>query len=342
MKETAEQAKGPAAQVKGVALRQEEQGQTEMKPTVDIIIPTYKPGKKFTKLLNMLERQTYPVHRILVVNTGEEYWEKNWEAQHPKLSVRHIRKEEFDHGATRHLAVSLSDADIFLCMTDDAVPHDSHLVERLAEGFSLRGPKGERPAMVYARQLPDADCGAVERYTRTFNYPAESRVKTKADLPVLGIKTYFGSNVCCAYDRKIYDELGGFIQRAIFNEDMIFAAGAIKNGYAVVYQAGAKVVHSHNYGCMQQFRRNFDLAVSQTDHPEVFQGIRSEGEGIRLVKRTAVYLVKSGRPWLLFGLVVKSGFKYMGYLAGRRYRRLPKGLVRWCSSNRNYWKEDGR
>lgn len=313
----------------------------EKRRTVDVVIPTYKPGRKFNRLLTMLDKQTYPVNRILVINTEEQYWDRDWEKQYPKLSVRHIHKEEFDHGAVRHMAVTFSDADIFLCMTDDAVPYDSHMVEYLMEGFSLQGPEGEAPAMVYARQLPDADCGAVERYTRAFNYPGESRIKTKADIPLLGIKTYFGSNVCCAYDRKIYDRLGGFIRHTIFNEDMIFAGGAIQHGYAVVYQAKARVIHSHNYGCMQQFRRNFDLAVSQADHPEIFRGLPSEGEGIRLVKQTAAFLVKSGRPWLLPGLIVKSGFKYMGYLAGRHYRRLPKKVVLWCSTSRNYWKEDG-
>ncbi len=308
---------------------------------MDVVIPTYRPGKKFDRLLVMLDEQTYPVNRILVINTEAKYWNKEWEKRYPKLSVRHIRREEFDHGAVRHMAASLSDADIFLCMTDDAVPCDDHLVEHLAEGFLRRGPKGEIPAMVYARQLPDADCGAVERYTRVFNYPGESRVKTKADIPSLGIKTYFASNVCCAYDRRIYDRLGGFIRHTIFNEDMIYAGGAIRQGYAVVYQAKARVIHSHHYRCMQQFRRNFDLAVSQADHPEVFRGLPSEGEGIRLVRQTAVFLVKSGRPWLLPGLIVKSGFKYMGYLAGRHYRLLPKRVVLWCSMNRNYWKEGG-
>lgn len=310
------------------------------RPAVDVVIPTYRPGKKFAKLLAMLDRQTYPVGRIQIINTEEQYWDRELEKKYPRLSVSHITKAEFDHGATRHMAVTRSDADIFLCMTDDAVPADCRLVEYLVEGFLLEGPKGEKPAMVYARQLPDRDCGAVERYTRAFNYPPESRVKTEADIPKLGIKTYFGSNVCCAYDRKIYDELGGFIRHTIFNEDMIFAGTAIKKGFAVVYQAKAKVVHSHNYRCMQQFRRNFDLAVSQTDHPEIFRELPSEGEGIRLVKRTAAYLMKSGRPWLLFGLVVKSGFKYAGYLAGRNYRRLPKKAVRWCSMSPNYWKEE--
>lgn len=125
----------------------------------------------------------------------------------------------------------------------------------------------------------------MEQYTRQFNYPEESRVKWLADLPELGIKTYFCSNVCAMYRRELYLQLGGFVQKAIFNEDMIFAGELIQKGYGVAYAAEAKVVHSHNYSAIQQFHRNFDLAVSQADHPEVFAGIRSEGEGIRLVKK---------------------------------------------------------
>ena len=62
----------------------------------------------------------------------------------------------------------------------------------------------------------------------------------------------------------------------------------MEDDYAIAYVADAKVIHSHNYNCTQQFKRNFDLAVSQADHPEVFGGIRSESEGIRLVKQTAI------------------------------------------------------
>lgn len=131
----------------------------------------------------------------------------------------------------------------------------------------------------YGRQLADRDCRIIEKYTRSFNYPAKSRIKSREDLPELGIKTFFCSNVCAAYRRSAYEKLGGFITHTIFNEDMIFAGRLILDGGSVAYRADARVVHSHNYGCMQQFRRNFDLAVSQADHPEVFAGIRSESEG---------------------------------------------------------------
>ena len=98
-------------------------------------------------------------------------------------------------------------------------------------------------------------------------------------------------------------------------------------------------IHSHNYNCRQQFHRNFDLAVSQADHPEIFEGVPSEGEGIRLVKDTAKYLLKSGRPWLLVSLVCKSGWKYIGYKLGKNYKKLPRWLILKCTMNPRYWRE---
>ncbi len=306
--------------------------------TVDVLIPVYRPGRKFAGLLAMLEKQTVLPRKILVVNTEQAYWNESGFEGVRGLEVRHITKEEFDHGATRNLLMSLSDADVCLCMTDDAVPADGRLIENLLAGFEKKGPKGEEVIAVYARQLADRDCGEAERFTRAFNYPEESRIKTKADIETLGIKAFFASIVCCAYRRDLFLRQGGFTPRTIFNEDMIFAAGALKAGYAVCYAADARVIHSHNYGCMQQLRRNFDLGVSQADHPEVFDGVPSEGEGIRLVKATAAHLAGTGHLLQIPGLAVKSAFKYAGYRLGKAYGRLPGGLVMKLTMNKNYWR----
>ena len=311
--------------------------------TVDVIIPVYKPDKKFSRLLKMLSLQTYPIGKIIVMNTERAYWKEEGFRGIPGLEVHHLTKEAFDHGGTRNAGARFSRADIIVFMTDDAVPADNALIENLVRAFSEKGPQGESVIMAYARQLAYEDCSLAEQYTRSFNYPDEGCVKTRADLPRLGIKTFFASDVSCAYDREKFWFEGGFISPAIFNEDMIFAGKAVlEDDYAVAYAAQARVYHSHNYTCMQQFKRYFDLAVSQTEHPEVFGGLASEGEGIRLVKKTAAYLLKKGRPWLIPGMIVQSGFKYMGYRAGKCWRVLPGSLVRRWTSNPEYWKKKGR
>lgn len=317
-----------------------EEMKRKQEPVVDVIIPVYKPDEKFFLLLKRLGQQTLPVNKILVINTEERYWKPGpWETM-VNLEVHHITREEFDHGATRNMGAGLSRADIMIFMTDDAVPGGRDLVEQLVGALCLKGPRGETVAMAYARQLPAGDCRPVERYIRSFNYPRESCVKTKSDLPRLGIKTYFASNVCCAYRRDIFEKLGGFAKKAIFNEDMIFGAGAVEAGYAIAYAAGARVIHSHNLTAVQQFKRNFDLAVSQADHPEVFGGLSSEGEGIRMVTAVAKGLLRQKKAGQLPALVVGSGCKYAGYRMGKAYRRLPMGLVKICTTNTFYWERN--
>ena len=250
------------------------------------------------------------------------------------IEVHHLTKEEFDHGKTRHEATAWSQADILIFMTQDALPKDRYLIEHL-----IRPIEEGKASISYGRQLAAPDCRELERYTRQFNYPPESCYKTAADLPRLGIKTFFCSDVCAAYLRKDYDAFGGFIRKTIFNEDMILAGNMIKSGKTVAYAADARVIHSHNYTGLMQFHRNFDLAVSQADHPEIFAGIRSETEGIRLVKETARHFLKEGKPWILLELVWKSGWKFLGYRLGKEYRRLPGWMVRWCTMSPSYWKE---
>ncbi len=303
-----------------------------MERKVDIVIPTYRPAAGFREVLKKLLHQTLLPEQILLINTEEELFDPLLTDQLERISVVHIRKSEFDHGGTRHQAACMLHNELILFMTQDAVPADDDLIETLAAAF-----EDPQVCAAYARQLPDPDCSVIEQYTRSFNYPEESRVKTAKDLPALGVKTYFCSNVCAMYRRSAYEELGGFERHTIFNEDMIFAGKLIQAGKAVAYCAEARVIHSHNYTGRQQFHRNFDLGVSQAEHPEIFDGVRSENEGIAMVKQTAQYLLRMHHASLLPSLIWISGCKYLGYRLGKDYRRLPEGMVRACSLNKEYW-----
>ena len=303
--------------------------------TVTVIIPTYKPGASFRRLMKKLSTQTYPIEKIIIMNTEQQYWKDALIQDVGQAEVHHITKAEFDHGKTRAMGAAMANSDILVFFTQDAVPADDLVVEYLVQAF-----QDESVGAAYGRQLPNPDCKFIEAYTRGFNYPKNSSVKRKSDLPKLGIKTYFCSNVCSAYRKSVYEKMGGFITRTIFNEDMIMAAHMVQAGYGIAYQADAKVFHSHNYSYTQQFCRNFDLAVSQADHPEIFADISSESEGIRLVKKTAAYLMQEKKPWLIPDLILASGFKFLGYKAGQNYKKLPKSLIRKFTMNPSYWEQE--
>lgn len=300
---------------------------------IDVIIPTYKPDDRLDKNLRMLRRQTLKPDRILLMNTEEEYFRSREFEKLSQGELYHITKAEFDHGGTRNCAAAKCDGDIIVLLTQDAVPADEYLLENLVKPF-----EDEDICAAYGRQMADCKDNPLEAYTRLFNYPKQSRVKSKEDLPVLGIKTFFCSNVCAAYRKSVYDELGGFPLHTIFNEDMIFASRLIEAGKKIAYVAKARVWHWHNYTARQQLMRNFDLAVSQVDCGGLFLKVRSESEGVRMVKQTLRYFIKKRKWSYIPRIIIQNGAKYIGYKLGRNYKRLPKFLILKISLNPSYWK----
>ena len=144
---------------------------------VDVLIPVYRPDGKLTELLKRLKTQNYPIHRVILMNTEEKHFPAQLTGIWDRVEVYHLAKEEFDHGGTRDRGVRMSTADLVVCMTQDAMPADETLIEELVKPF-------DDPEVwaAYARQLPNEDCREVEKYTRSFNYPEQSMVKTKEDL----------------------------------------------------------------------------------------------------------------------------------------------------------------
>ena len=302
---------------------------------IDCVIPTYKPDEKLLACLKQLEKQTVKPGKIILMNTEESLLTIPLPKEMDNLEIHHIKKEEFDHGATRDEGLHFSDADVVLFLTQDAVPANEFLVENMLKPF-----EEEEVAAVYGRQMADPKKSPVEAFTRKFNYPSKSRKKTEEDLPVLGIKTFFCSNVCAAYRKETYEELGGFPKKAIFNEDMIFASKLIEAHKAIYYQAEAKVWHWHDYTGMEQFHRNFDLAVSQKSYGGLFLKVKSESEGIRLVKETVKWLLEKKDYRRIVQVIWISGCKYLGYKLGYQYERLPKELILKLTMNPSYWENE--
>ena len=305
--------------------------------SVDVIIPVYRPDEKLNRLLIALKTQTILPGKIILVHTGEVLPGEPDYSAYDNVVLHIIEPKEFDHGGARNLGASLSDAEIMVFMTQDAVPADDHLLERLTEILSGAAGQGAEIAVAYARQLPYDDCRVMERYIREFNYPDRSELRTKEALPVRGIKTFCNSNVCSAYSKEIFDRLGGFETRTIFNEDLLYGAKAVLNGYGVRYEAKARVYHSHNLGLADQFHRNFDNAVSQAEHPEIFKSVSSEKEGMKLVKYCISRMKEDKKLYLVPYFALNCACRYAGFFLGKWFSKLPGWVIRACSLNKRYW-----
>lgn len=307
---------------------------------VDVVIPVYKPDKKLQMVISRLMGQTIVPSNIFLIHTrsSEDDWHteqllQEVQTEYSVVQVVSIAQEEFDHGGTRDMAMHLCKSQYVLMMTQDAMPKNGKLIE------TLRNAQGEKISVVFARQEPAKDCRIIERYTRTFNYPAESHsAMEKAAQTNNGIKSIFCSDVCAMYDRIAYEEVGGFPGKVIFNEDEIFAAKSLKAGYDIRYEAQAVVIHSHNYSGVQYFKRYFDLGVSQADFSYIFNEYHAEDEGIRLVKQIFRYLMKRKSYFDIPVLFYHSGMKLIGMKLGKMYRKLPDKIIMKCTSNKAYWK----
>lgn len=283
---------------------------------VDVIIPTYKPGKELLRLIDLLMKQEGKINKIIIINTLAEKAEFPVldEYADEKVERHDIPEEDFNHGLTRNYGISLSDAEYVVFMTQDAIPADDKLITELLLPFA-----DEDVYVTYAKQLPRKNCKYVERYVRSFNYPSHDMVKTKEDFDTMGIKTIFCSDVCAAYRRERHGELGGF-PKTDFNEDMIFAYKTVMAGKKVYYASRARVIHSHNYTYMQQFKRNVEIGKSQKKFDYIFGKIKSEDEGIRMIKNVTIHLIKSGKWYLIPDLILSSGFKFIGYRIGKMHK----------------------
>lgn len=299
---------------------------------VSVIIPVYKCNiSLLRKQINKLIKQTLKPCEIVLIHT-EDGNDISSIIDNDIINYIKITKNEFDHGKTRDMGIQNSLGDYVILMTQDAVIVSDDLISNLLKPFSK-----PNVAITYARQLPRRKASYSEKYNRYFNYPKYDITKSKSDIHSMGIKTFFCSDVCACYNKKIYNNLGGFDYPIIFNEDMIMAYNAIINDYLICYVADAKVIHSHNYSFVKEFKRNFDLGVSQTDHNYIFDNVSSTKEGKKLVKTLTIKLLLTLRLIELSKFITKCGFRFIGYKLGRKYHKLPQFLINKFSDNITYW-----
>ena len=103
----------------------------------------------------------------------------------------------------------------------------------------------------YSRQL--CNNNTIEKYTREYNYPSQSVIKSKNDIEKLGLNTFFFSDASSAIKTETFKELNGFDGKDFpTNEDMYIAYKLITNGYKIKYCADSEVVHSHKFTLKQQ------------------------------------------------------------------------------------------
>lgn len=219
---------------------------------VDIICPLYNAEKDIKNLhKSLLKQKNTEINEIRYILTESK---DNTEEKLNELGINYkkIKKDEFSHSLIREKEAFDSKADIIVFITQDVkIVRDDWLYNLTKDIIS-----GQVEAC-YSRQL--CDNNTIEKYTREYNYPSESKIVSKADIKKLGLKTFFFSDASSAIKRETFVKLNGYDNKnLVISEDMYIAYKLITNGYKIKYCADSEVIHSHVFTLKQYYDRYKD------------------------------------------------------------------------------------
>lgn len=298
-----------------------------------IVIPTRNAGPYLDELLPALSTQSLGPHELLVIDSSSS------DGTPERLRafgarVHSIDVDKFNHGGTRRLATGLVAADLYVFLTQDAIPTEPNSVATLVAAVA----KGDDVGMAYGRQLARRDATPIATHARLFNYPERSEARQLSDAMRLGVKTCFCSNSFAAYRATALADVGGFPECVIGTEDTYVAARMLKKGWAVRYESGARVAHSHNYTLLEEFRRYFDIGVFYGREAWIGETFGKWGQdGWRYVRSELTYLRRSGHGGSVPEALIRNAFKLTAYRLGHVESYLPTAVKRRISMFPRFW-----
>ena len=147
---------------------------------IQVIIPVYRPDKKLIKIIERLRVQTLAptgIHLIWSCEKETDPMMESIRSEYPEIRIMEIDSAEYDHGGSRRRAVRNTACDIFVMMTQDAVPVSDDLIEKLTSPLIRQMEKetGDEDdhtgavACVYARQMPGSKSSPYEKLARLHN-----------------------------------------------------------------------------------------------------------------------------------------------------------------------------
>lgn len=277
---------------------------------LSVIIPTLNAGTQIEDLLSRLSTQDVKPYETIVIDSSSD--DATVEiAQRFGARTMVIPRKMFNHGTTRNAAAREAAGDVLVFMTQDALPADNTLLANLTASLEADDIAGS-----YGRHIPRDAATPPETFARQFNYPEKALIKSIANLPTDGIKTFFFSNACSALKRDAFLRAGMFPEGVKSNEDMLLAARLILSGQRIAYVPSARVFHSHRYSLFQLFTRYYNIGSSLKQNTWLLKHARSEGEGLRFLKEEFCFLVNRRRYGWIPYIVVEGLAKYTGYRIG--------------------------
>jgi rhamnosyltransferase len=222
---------------------------------------------------------------------------------------------------------------IIVYLVQDATPAAADFLTRLVTPLDDKDFAG-----TFGRQLPRPATNRIEQIFLERTYPDRRDVRAYSDEGGLGIRSIFFSNVCSAIRRTIWERIP-FDESLIMCEDQLWAKQVLLAGHRTLYEPGAVVLHSHNYGLKDVFRRNFDFGAALVGIAEdTFAHLASYE--LRHLASCMRELARTGDLWWCPYLLAYEATRTAAFAMGQRAHLLPRRLRRMLSLHKYHWEKD--
>jgi rhamnosyltransferase len=227
---------------------------------VSVVIPTLNAGPDFEGLLEKLSEQEEDFElEVLVIDSGSMDGTAEL-AERYGATVRRIERQEFNHGATRNLGISLARGEYVALTVQDAVPLDTRWLATMVENLE----RDERVAAVYGRHVPRPESDVLTRALVTNLATASldrreqeigdpEKYLTMSSVERRRVATF--DNVSSCLRRSVWEEFP--FEKTSFAEDLRWGKRAVEAGYKIVYEPRSVIIHSHERGALYDLRRHY-------------------------------------------------------------------------------------
>lgn len=232
-----------------------------------VVIPTYNGGALLHKVVERVLGQRTPGEvQLLCVDSSSEDGTNERLRDHPGVELATIRKQDFQHGRTRNLAVEMAKSEFVAFLTQDALPSSETWLYNLV--CVLKSYSGA--GAVFGRHTAHDDASAflkrdINRHFAQFDDvpvcidPNEEWVQQRWRDQTSRQRFHFYSDNNSCLRKSIWRKVP--IPCLEYGEDQAFAYQLLQHGYGKAYARNAVVFHSHDDAPEITELRSYDEAI---------------------------------------------------------------------------------
>jgi rhamnosyltransferase len=227
-------------------------------PRISVVIPTLNGAATLPALLEAIECQHVPGGvEVVAVDSGSSDGTLDLLTSRVAALLR-VAADDFNHGATRNLAIGRARGSLVVLTVQDALPVAATWLDTLTRPFD-REPS---LAATVARQVPRQEASALTRHYLAM-WPAASSLPWTSR--VTSTEEFEALPAAERLTRCVVDSVASCLRRAVWErhpfvptpiaEDLAWARAVLLAGHTIAHVPEAVVVHSHDRSPAYEFAR---------------------------------------------------------------------------------------